>query len=212
MEVLEAAHPEREDGGGERGALNLGHVTLRKFEVRLLGKETKALARLLTAGAACASANRTTASLSVSPQRAVRGVRRVRTRALSSGRLGYGSGEQRVDAPCRMVHANLGEAGVDDVHDAVDGEGGLRNVRGKYHLARACRSRLERPQLHRRWQRRIQRMDRHLVPSSRTLTRRLLAANRFASAVGGGFGVELGAHLLEAGGDGINVLLPRKEA
>ena len=160
MEVLEAAHPEREDGGGERGALNLGHVTLRKFEVRLLGKETKALARLLTAGAACASANRTTASLSVSPQRAVRGVRRVRTRALPSGRLGYGSGEQRVDAPCRMVHANLGEAGVDDVHDAVDGEGGLGDVGSEDHFPRAGR----RPR-HRRllFGRVLQRMERQLV-------------------------------------------------
>ena len=110
-----------------------------------------------------------------------------------------------------MVHANLGEAGVDHMHDAVDGEGGLCNVRGKYHLACAGRSRLERPQLHRRWQRRIQRMDRHLVPSSRTLTRRLLAATRFASAVGG-FSFELGTPLLEAGGDGSNVLLSRKEA
>lgn len=55
--------------------------------------------------------------------------------ALGGGGAGHGHGGQRVDAGGGIVGAQLDEAAVDDIEDAVDGDGGFGDVGGEDHLA-----------------------------------------------------------------------------
>ena len=68
----------------------------------------------------------------------------------------------------------LAEARVDDIHDAVDGDGGLRDVRRHHHLAVALGRGLEHSLLLVWRQGRIQRQNLHLTLHHRTHDQLLL--------------------------------------
>mmetsp|Transcript_56637 Transcript_56637/g.123121 ORF Transcript_56637/g.123121 Transcript_56637/m.123121 type:complete len:454 (-) Transcript_56637:502-1863(-) len=79
--------------------------------------------------------------------------------ALSGRRLRHGGDDEGVHARFRVVDLLLGEAGVDDVEDAVDGERGLGDVGRDDTLPLPRRTRVEDTRLHLGRERRVHRVD-----------------------------------------------------
>eukprot|EP00754_Rhynchopus_humris_P006658 Rhum_TRINITY_DN13182_c1_g1::Rhum_TRINITY_DN13182_c1_g1_i1::g.57091::m.57091 len=129
--------------------------------------------------------------LRVQPE-ALAGTRATGTaRTLVGGGLRDGGDEKALHADTRVVHLLLREARVHHVHDAVDGHGGLRDVRRHDALAPARRRRLEDALLRLRRQGAVERDALHLGA------------------------LALGAHLVALEGDavarGLDLLLTREE-
>ena len=113
QQVVDAERLQQEDDVAEVRPLDLGHgVLLELVRVRPRRVEAEAGAGGDAAGAAG---------------------------ALAGGRARHRRHDQRLHAGARVVAVLLAEAGVDDVHDAVDRQRRLRDVRRQHHLAARAR-------------------------------------------------------------------------